>query len=1482
MSSAPRHRLTASNLARYFKHGCDRLFRWEAVGGKDRAGVRRTEGVPEADRLDSRPGIQLLMAAGDAFELDRVQALVDEHGDDRVHLQGITTKANGQDVPLPTPLCTLADLLRRPEPPRFIAQPEVNLWRDARPQAIAFLQSVGLDPEGVELRPALFDLLEVVEAAEPGGIPRLRIWDFKASPQARHEHFAQVAYYSLLLEHALRALGLDDAYEVDIEVGVIRSRQEEPETFELEPYRRAVRNVLRNRIPALLATPAPEAHYHVCAKCLVCEYVATCERQAHDTDDLSRVPYISSESKRRLNEAGITSCAVLAALDPTSEDATYLRERGHDLSVHLTRYVAGAQALGDDTPHSLDVTTLAVPGEEDIRVVLSAEQDGVTGTVFALGLKTFEGYDEETNTVAGHEEVWVATEEGPEEEARILGAFLSTLNGLFERIDDANRAIDESKTPAEEAYDAANERYDAADAVYREAREALATFKAHPDHKGVRRTSKDPAKQAIVAERDRLEAVVADAKAARDAAQVDRVACEEAGLAGWWERRKAQARLHVYLYDGLDLAALKAALERHVGSDADPALRRAIVKLVRLFPPDSVLPDAETFRSVPGTIVADALRRLVAIPAPFLYDLKTVSAHFRPRNRDGDASGSQFLPRYGFAWEHSNQVAFERIHDVWRGKPFSHNVTDAAGTATTRAYTPGEIVSQIRTTVLGKLGATDSVIRRLKQDHYDARREDQAARGVDWREARGTLLLRKGPFRLYTDFDPTDFSDPEALQTFALLEAALAELQKRALHTLKPDERAAKFEAIRGLRYLSGLDEDLKTVHAGKTEERSYAQALWFAFDPASRDAKFTEGQDFLVVTPEDDPDALLKSVDGPLFSEYVGYQGRNYKVSIDTLDLQDPAHPRVLVRPHAPEKFRTVLDLDAHPDGPFVLDSPHSDPLIERLLGTLAWLRGTADGLPPAGDHVRDLLATGTVPGWTPVLGTPQRPERALRERMRLANEAAGETRYRLNSEQQDVLRGVPQDPLTMIWGPPGTGKTHLSGHLLALYALAATPETPLRIFVTASTHHATVNVLAKLAELADAYEIGPDLLHVAKLGKENAADVELPARVDRFTEATLVATLGNDAAPCTVVGGTVWALYKALLDANKSFSGRPLFDVLLIDEASQMTVPQALIALCATKPTANVVLAGDDKQLPPIVHGTYPEEHDHLLSSVFALARKRAEERHDTRTLYQLTRNFRMNELLTAHPRASIYGTYESHFPHIRSVVEPRVGYGPGDLAPFVLDPGRPAVLVRYAPPQSFTASNPLEALLTASLIAHLAETLVDPVSIEACAPALYSLSAFAERGVAVLAPHRAQNAAIRHALVALGFGDGGRPMPLVDTVEKLQGKEREVVVVSYGVADAEYADAEADFLLSQARFNVASTRAQRKLVVLCSDPVLDAVPADRQALGEAAMLKAYRDYCDTGASTHSWTWTPERGGPQEVELHVHWRGFDPQPDS
>ena len=124
----------------------------------------------------------------------------------------------------------------------------------------------------------------------------------------------------------------------------------------------------------------------------------------------------------------------------------------------------------------------------------------------------------------------------------------------------------------------------------------------------------------------------------------------------------------------------------------------------------------------------------------------------------------------------------------------------------------------------------------------------------------------------------------------------------------------------------------------------------------------------------------------------------------------------------------------------------------------------------------------------------------------------------------------------------------------------------------------------------------------------------------------------------------------------------------------------------------------------------------------------------------------------------------------------------------------------------------------------------------------------------------------------LRACGFDNDERPLPLVDTVDKLQGQERDVVLVSYGVADGEYAEAEAEFLLSSNRFNVAATRARHKLVIFASSTVLDVVPTDQKILLDSMMLKEFRTFCCDGHAQFPWL-SPEFG---EISMHVQWKGF------
>jgi hypothetical protein len=1398
-------RLSPSTVASYFKHRCDRQFRWNSVEQTDRGRTGIGWNVPPAPRFHSRPGINLLMAAGDDFEIDRLEQLRRDYGPDQLFHNGLEAKGERQVV-RPLPMNELAELLHRPSPPRFAAQIFIDL--EATPaHATHFLGRFGLDPARVRVGTARPDLLEVVEI---DGKRLLRVWDIKASQAARHEHFIQVAYYSFLLEDALRAYGLEDACHVDTQWGVIYSR-EGPDEFLLAPYRMAIEDFLRHRMMDLLQTEAAEAHYHVNEGCPMCQYLDNCRTEADAGRDLSRVAYLSSESKRRLVSHGIRTHRDLSRLSEGDPLWERLRGAGHNLSVNLGRYVAVAQALEDGRPRPLAGRSLTIPAWEDVRVILSAEQDPVTNTCFALGIKTLEGYDARKKPF-GTERVFLLENPAavPDAEARMLLAFLRVLNELLLRVDAENKGVAAELGMDSPEVAARRQALVAATA-------ALADFKAaHP-----RLYKSRPGDLILLEERSQLEAAEKEADKALKAAERE----------AWYQNRRRQKRLHFYVYDGFDLTVLKHLVERHLFA-GEPELMGELFTLVRLFPPESVLPDADTFRTLPGTVVVQALRQLVALPAPYIYDLRTVSERIPP-----DAHGREpfrFRPPAGFVFRGTNQVMFERIHDVWNGAGYLPNPRDPA-----TFVDPAEVLRRVERSVINKLRATDAIVGWLKKEYRDK------------------LLLRKEPFRLYENFDPLGYQSPEgerlfmldALRVFTLLETSLDEMSVKHLHTLPVEDRVARFECISGLRYIEGADEP--------------DGSLWFTFDPAARDVKFERGAFDLVLTPQDVPERLVSEIDGALF-EPSKWKHEPYKVDLIDYDLTaDP--PRVCLRPKS-KSFGEKVDLAAV----HTLDKVFMDYNTGKVLHVLSSL-GEA---PDMARHVHELLNTAAIPGWRPLIDDVAGVESALSRQV----DRGGKNPNFLTDAQKRAFRGVPAAPLSLIWGPPGTGKTYMLGHLLLAYILAARQTgRPVRILVTAFTHHAINNVLQKLAELLAAYQMdGPETSIVKIHGSHGpAADERLPAEVRRVPHKDLPGLMGGETT-CLVAGSTVWGIYNGMKSAGSPV--QPWFDVVLIDEASQMKLPDALIAFSSSKPDGAVILAGDDRQLPPIIHGEYPAEHEHMLSSVFAFMRSRIEERTATepdfeaRTIFQLEENFRMNEPLTAYPRDAIYnGHFHSQQTGIRIITRPQLPPASDEPVDFMLHPDRPVVLCRYDAPISFTARNPLEADIVARLILRLSEIMLKPGTDE-----IVDAEYLAAQGIAVLSPHRAQNSTIRGLLEQHGFGRNGRPMPLVDTVDKLQGQERDVVIVSYGVADEEYAEAEAEFLLSSHRFNVATTRPRRKLIVLCSNAVLDVVPQDRDILLESMLLKQFRNYCDSGPRLFDW----KAAEFDPVALAVQWKSFEPQP--
>jgi DNA replication ATP-dependent helicase Dna2 len=374
----------------------------------------------------------------------------------------------------------------------------------------------------------------------------------------------------------------------------------------------------------------------------------------------------------------------------------------------------------------------------------------------------------------------------------------------------------------------------------------------------------------------------------------------------------------------------------------------------------------------------------------------------------------------------------------------------------------------------------------------------------------------------------------------------------------------------------------------------------------------------------------------------------------------------------------------------------------------------------------------------------------------------------------------------LHLVQGPPGTGKTRLLAEILA--ECAARDE---RVAVVAYTHRAVDQVLLRAAARMPG-------VPVVKLDSSRGENRELAERgVRRLTSPERVPA---DKAPL-VVGMTTHAACRA--------SGRVKFDRVAFDEAGQIPMPHAIGSMRLAE---RWLFVGDHAQLPPVVAG---EHHDEHKVSIFEHLSSRYPS-----TVLETT--YRMNEGICAFPSKEFYG----------GCVRPsdaaagrRIGLRPGGRFAAALDPSSPAVLVEV-PHRGAAMRSRREAVLTAEILLELLHHHGLPAS-----------------ETAAVAPFRAQGMAIREEFErrAAARGLRGRvELPLVETVERIQGRERDVVILSLTSSDPDWLLTQSEFYYMPNRLNVALTRARVKCIVIASPAVFEARP---KSLADVKSIQRFR---------------------------------------
>lgn len=394
-----------------------------------------------------------------------------------------------------------------------------------------------------------------------------------------------------------------------------------------------------------------------------------------------------------------------------------------------------------------------------------------------------------------------------------------------------------------------------------------------------------------------------------------------------------------------------------------------------------------------------------------------------------------------------------------------------------------------------------------------------------------------------------------------------------------------------------------------------------------------------------------------------------------------------------------------------------------------------------------------------------------------------------RLTDAQKEAVRRAVETDYALIQGPPGTGKTFVLG--LIIRELVRRGK---KVGVCAFTHQAINNVLIECLRYDDIKDVG-------KIGSKGTWNPHRTARRPRLFERA--GDFFRQKTVPDVTGFTQHAAFHPIaraIEAGVEGALPKRFDVIVFDEAGQLTIPAAVMAMLQAD---RFVFAGDHRQLPPVVATVRPG-----FGSGRSVFQHLVEDAGEEPVMLDVT--YRMNQELVRFPSTEFYGGRLTAAPS--AATRRLTGRFTGPAAP-LLDPESPSqlVLVRH---EGRGQESPEEAALAALII----DTAIK--------------GGISEKEIAVVSPHRRQNVRIAE-LVA---GMGHVPSPLIDTVERIQGQERDLIILSMTLSDPDVLAAESEFLFLPNRFNVAVTRARKKLIVIASPLFFRALPRHYALDGDA----------------------------------------------
>lgn len=490
-------------------------------------------------------------------------------------------------------------------------------------------------------------------------------------------------------------------------------------------------------------------------------------------------------------------------------------------------------------------------------------------------------------------------------------------------------------------------------------------------------------------------------------------------------------------------------------------------------------------------------------------------------------------------------------------------------------------------------------------------------------------------------------------------------------------------------------------------------------------------------------------------------------------------------------------------------------------------------------------------------ILSPPKFTDSRIREYLTQTNEVF---QFSPNTNQQDFIMST-EKPISLLQGPPGTGKT--SGgitHAALSRVHAFEKDTPFTGVITSASNKAINEVLESVVDATTTWNTSDSSisdsvssLNIIRIGDEPEnpiPGVEYVSKTNRDKLHPLYdAALGTQqtlTSQPTLLFATSYKLLRSMetyaSDNSIDHKDLELFDMMIFDEASMVPLPKFFATAQYCAKDTQLLISGDQRQMNPVQRHMWKDEQRQsiartgvYLSTLNYLRLLQGDtiqslgnnhKVHTTPTvaadsisMTKLEQTYRCHTTVADFLQHWVYKQDDINYYSTNTTTLPdnQAHNTLGKYTQLL----KPITLITHTDTTS-KQSNILEASLIKDIVANIPQN----------------------KSIGVVTPHNAQKGLINATNLERDI--------TVDTVERFQGGQEDVIILSTTVSDPTYIQKESEFLLDLNRLNVAISRMKQKLIILAPETIFKIIPDDTDLYENTLIWKGlYTDAKTTDTS-------------------------------